>query len=357
VILTREWPDDKIKPNIWKLKKYCFCNIFVRFPVLKYSYRRYENMADLLGETFSDDSAAVDKHDYGVGIPLQMPDLGIKGADNYDWGMKARLAKIFSPKDGNSIVFAIDHGASQGPTTGLERIDRLVPEVIDYVDVLMPRRGMLYTSISPKYGKGLILRTSSGGTIISEGSALGSIGVDIGEAVRLDALAMAVGANIGDEATREAHSIKNLHESVNAGNKVGIPTLGVVTVGREMARSVWYYLLATRSIAETGCQFIKTYYTETDFEKVTSATPVPIIIAGGKVLPEAGALELSYNAMCEGARGVDMGRNIFQAGSPRAMSYAISLVVHGGYTGKQAFEAYEQMCSELGVDLGPKKTY
>ena len=316
-------------------------------------------MADLLGETFTDDNAAVDKHDYGVGIPLQMPDLGIRGADNYDWGMKARLAKIFSPKDGNAVVFAIDHGAGQGPTTGLERIDRLVPEVIDYIDVVMLRRGMLYSSVSPKYGKGLILRMNCGGTIISEGreDVAGHIGVDIADAVRLDALAMAVGCNIGAKASVEHQSIMNLHESVNAGNKVGIPTLGVVTVGREMARSVSYYLLATRSIAETGCQFIKTYYTDTDFEKITSATPVPIIIAGGKVLPEEGALELSYNAMSEGARGVDMGRNIFQAGSPRAMSYAISLVVHGGYTGKQAFEAYQQMCSELGVDLGPKKTY
>ena len=115
-----------------------------------------------------------------------------------------------------------------------------------------------------------------------------------------------------------------------------------------MKRDNRYYLLATRSIAETGCQIIKTYYTETEFEKITSACPVPIIIAGGKVLPEKEALELTYKAMQEGARGVDMGRNIFQAASPKAMARSINLIVHGGENAAKAYEAYEQYKSELG---------
>ena len=110
----------------------------------------------------------------------------------------------------------------------------------------------------------------------------------------------------------------------------------------EMARTTQYFLLATRMLAELGASFVKTYYCD-DFEKVVAACPVPIVIAGGKKLPEAEALEMAWRAISDGARGVDMGRNIFQSECPAGMAQAIAKVVHEGYTASQAYEVYQEI--------------
>lgn len=137
----------------------------------------------------------------------------------------------------------------------------------------------------------------------------------------------------------EATTLNTLCRYVDAGNKYGIPVLGVVAVGKQMERTSKFFLLATRMLAEHGAHFIKTYYCD-DFEKVVAACPVPIIIAGGKKLPEDEALTMCYKAICQGAHGVDMGRNIFQSEDPKAMAQAIGKVVHEKYTDKEAYEFF-----------------
>jgi len=84
---------------------------------------------------------------------------------------------------------------------------------------------------------------------------------------------------------------------------------------------------------------VKTYYCE-NFEEVVAACPVPIVVAGGKKLPEDEALTLAYNSIKGGAKGVDMGRNIFQSNNPVEMASAIRKVVHEGFTDKEAFEYF-----------------
>jgi len=163
------------------------------------------------------------------------------------------------------------------------------------------------------------------------------IGVDIKDAIRMNASCMAIQTFIGTAG--EKSSIENLCKTIDAGNEYGIPTLGVIAVGKQMERTTKFFLLATRMVAEFGAHFVKTYYCE-EFEKVVAACPVPIVIAGGKKLPESEALEMAYRAISEGAAGVDMGRNIFQAEKPGAMARAIHKVVHEGLSGQQAFEFY-----------------
>jgi len=55
-----------------------------------------------------------------------------------DWGMKNRLSKIIKPKDGHTVMLAVDHGYFMGPTTGLEKLDEMVKPLLPYADVLMP---------------------------------------------------------------------------------------------------------------------------------------------------------------------------------------------------------------------------
>jgi putative autoinducer-2 (AI-2) aldolase len=134
----------------------------------------------------------------------------------------------------------------------------------------------------------------------------------------------------------------NLSKLVNFGQMYGIPTLAVTAVGREMARDARYLGMASRMAAEMGATFVKTYFCP-DFEKVVEMCPVPIVIAGGKKTPEKEALTMAYNAISAGAKGVDMGRNIFQSEHPIAMIQAVREVVHKNATPDEGYELFNQI--------------
>jgi len=103
--------------------------------------------------------------------------------------------------------------------------------------------------------------------------------------------------------------------------------------------------LAARICAELGAAYIKTYYVAEGFETVTASCPVPIVIAGGKKLPELDALKMAYNAVQQGAAGVDMGRNIFQSEAPAAMIQAVRKVVHENMEPRDAYDVYRALKS------------
>jgi len=273
-------------------------------------------------------------------VPQESEVFFLKGTNHYDWGLKNRLARIFNPNSGNTVMLAIDHGYFQGPTTGLERVDININPLVPYADTLMLTRGVLRSIIPPGTQKSIVLRASGGPSILKELSNEG-IAVDIEDSIRLNVCAMAVQVFIGGEYEKE--SILNMTKLVDLGNRYGIPTLAVTAVGKDMVRDAKYFRLATRICAELGAHYIKTYYVEEDFDTVTASCPVPIVIAGGKKIPELDALEMARKAIDQGARGVDMGRNIFQADSPIAMIQAVRAVVHGGETPERALEMYETL--------------
>ncbi len=269
--------------------------------------------------------------------PQKAEGFFLKGSNSLDWGMKNRLARIFNPKSGRTVMLAIDHGYFQGPTTGLERVDLNIMPFARYADTLMLTRGILRSIVPPSYPKPIVLRVSGGTSILKELSNE-AIAVGIEESIRLNVCAMAVQVFIGGEFEKE--SIINMTKMVDMGNRYGIPTLAVTAVGTDMARDARYFRLATRICAELGAHYVKTYYVEKDFETVCASCPVPIVMAGGKKIPEPDALTMAYNAVQQGASGVDMGRNIFQSESPIAMLKAIRAVVHENETPEKAFELY-----------------
>ncbi len=279
--------------------------------------------------------------DYGLDTPQENKLYKLKGAGNYDWGMKDRLSRVFNPKTGRTVMLAFDHGYIMGPTSGLERIDISVLPLIEHADCLMCTRGILRTVIPPTYNKPISLRTSAGTTVLTELNEE-CVGVEIEEAIRLNATMMAVMCAIGNKKF-EGLTIRNLCKSVETGNKYGIPTLGVNAVGKELTRDARYLGMAARVIAENGAHAVKTYYCEEGFEKVTAACPVPIVIAGGKKVPELDALKMARSAIDKGALGVDMGRNIFQAEDPVAMIQAVRHVVHDDATPDDAFQMYNDL--------------
>ena len=281
------------------------------------------------------DSAATKQ--FHTDVPASTEGYFLKGSNNLDWGMKNRLAQIFDPASRRAVMLAFDHGYFQGPTTGLERIDLNIVPLAPHADALMLTRGILRSCIPPTYRGAIVLRASGGPSILKElsGEEL-AIGID--EAVRLNASALAVQVFVGGEF--ETKSIHNLTRLVDMGNRAGIATLAVTAVGKEMVRDARYIRLATRICAELGATIVKTYYVPDGFDTVTAACPVPIVMAGGKKLPEIDALRLAYNAVREGAAGVDMGRNIFQSECPRAMIQAVRKVVHENAEPEEAHQVY-----------------
>jgi 3-hydroxy-5-phosphonooxypentane-2,4-dione thiolase len=284
-----------------------------------------------------------DGKNYHIGVPMPANAFFLKGSNSLDWGMKNRLARIFNPATGKTVMLAVDHGYFQGPTTGLERIDLSIVPLVPYADALMITRGALRTSIPPEMSKPVVLRSSGGQSILKELSNE-LVAVDIEDVARINASAMAVQVYIGGE--NEHKSIGNLVKIVDAGNRHGIPTLAVTGVGKELVRDAKYLALATRICAEMGAHFVKTYYCEKGFARVAAACPVPVLIAGGKKLPELEALKLAHNAIDQGAAGVDMGRNVFQCEAPLAMIQAVRAVVHEQERPDKAFDLYQSLKSE-----------
>ena len=277
-------------------------------------------MADLEGLKVS--------KDYHVDTPFANQNgFYLKGCNSLDWGMKKHLSNIFNPKSGNTVMFAFDHGYFMGSTAGLERLDLLLPKLAPYVDCFMGTRGAIRTCVAPELAKSIALRVTSGSSMLQEDLSHEVVAVNIEDAIRMNADCMAVQTFIG--ADGQLSSLDNLNQVINAGMRYSVPTLGVCAVGKDMARTDRFFKLATRIIAEMGVQIVKTYDCE-NFEEVAAACPVPIVVAGGKKLPEDEAMALAYNVMRKGAHGVDMGRNIFQSEHPVEMAMAVGKIVHEG---------------------------
>jgi putative autoinducer-2 (AI-2) aldolase len=281
--------------------------------------------------------------DYHLDVPVESKPFFLKGSNSLDWGMQNRFSRIFNPESGRTVMLAIDHGYFMGPTTGLERVDVNINPIVPYCDALMLTRGMLRSTIPSSFRSGVVLRVSGGPSILKELSNE-QIAVDIEDAIRLNVSAMAVQIYIGAE--YETQTINNMTRLVDIGNRYGLPTLAVTAVGKNMKRDAQYFRLACRMCAELGAQFIKTYYIPDGFETVAASTPVPLVMAGGKKLPELDALQMAYNAVNEGASGVDMGRNIFQSDAPAAMIQAVGKVVHELMKPQEALEFYQSLRDE-----------
>ena len=277
-----------------------------------------------------------DGKEYGIGMAQQADGFFLKGSAHLDWGMQDRLSRIFNPATGKTVMLAFDHGFIMGPTSGVERIDLSILPLIEHADCLMCTRGVLRSLVPPTSRKPVCLRSDAGTSILTELNH--NVVIDVQDAVRLNASAIAVMVAVGDQST-EADTIANLYQAVDEGLAAGIPVMGVTAVGKDMVRDARYFGLASRICAENGANIVKTYYTE-GFEKVVACCPVPIVIAGGKKLPEKEALELAYMAIQSGASGVDMGRNVFQSEKPAAMIKAVGAVVHQGMKPADALQLF-----------------
>lgn len=251
-----------------------------------------------------------------------------------DWGMANRFSKIIRPKNGRCVMLAVDHGYFLGPTEKLEVPQKVIEPLLPHVDSIMLTRGVLRTSLPPISDVPIVLRVSGATSIIGDDLSNETITTSFEDALRLNVSCLALSIFVGSK--YEHQTLANLASLVDNGEKYGIPILAVTAVGKEMVRDARYLGLACRIAGELGAHVVKTYYCE-NFEKIIEGCPVPVIIAGGKKLAkDKDVLELTFNAINEGASGVDMGRNIWQSDYPVAMIKAVRAIVHDRFTIQEA---------------------
>jgi putative autoinducer-2 (AI-2) aldolase len=265
-----------------------------------------------------------------------------------DWGMQNRMAKLIRPETGHSLWLAIDHGYFLGAVSKLEKPGETVKTLLPFADAVMLTRGVLRNCIDAKNSPAVILRVSGGNSIVGEDLSKEAITTSIKEALRLNVAAVALSIYVG--AKYEHQTLVSLARLINEAQEYGIPVLAVTAVGKELAkRDARYLSLACRIASELGAQIIKTYYCD-DFHKVVEASPVPLVIAGGpKLRTETDALQLAYDAIKQGAVGVDMGRNIWQSNNAVAMIQSIRHIVHENGSVEKAQEIFGNLRNEVTV--------
>jgi len=258
-----------------------------------------------------------------------------------DWGMKNRMNRIFK-EDGKTVMLALDHGYFLGPVSRLEEPRKTIEPLIPYADSLMLTRGLLRNCIDPKYNIPIVLRVSGGNSIMSEDLSDEETTVSMQDAVGLNVCAVAFSIYVG--AKHEHQTLINLTRLINEAEQYGIPVLAVTAVGRELEkRDARYLSLSCRIAAELGAHMVKTYYCE-GFEEVAKSCFVPLVIAGGpKMKNEEDVLDIAYKAISAGAKGVDMGRNIWQSNWPVPMISAIRSIVHNNASSKKAFDLFNSL--------------
>lgn len=256
-----------------------------------------------------------------------------------DWGIRNRIGRILRTDTGRTVMLAVDHGYFMGPTTSLESPRRTIAPLIPFADSLMLTRGVLRTSVPPDSTVAIVLRISGGVSILADDLSNEGISTSIGDAVRLNAAAVALSIFVGSP--HEHQTLMNLGAVVDEGERWGMPVLAVTAVGKELEkRDARYLALACRIAAELGAHMVKTYYCD-EFEKVVDSCPVPVVVAGGPKLPsERDVFALAYGAVSRGAVGVDMGRNIWQHDFPVPMIKAIRSIVHERASPEEALNVF-----------------
>ena len=277
-----------------------------------------------------------------------------------DWGKTNRMAQVFKPDaqgEAHTVMLAVDHPYFYGPTTGLEDPRQTIAPLVPYADAISPAKGTLVYAMDPLVPTPVILRVTGGNSMTRrEELSDEHIITSLEEAVKLNAVGVSVSVYINTE--HQAQTIRNLGTLANEASKYGLLVLGITAVGAKLEPLVKgegegsdefdaarYFAHAGRIIQENGADIVKTYFVD-GFDEIRDGIQVPIVIAGGKKIPEAEALEFTAQAIAAGADGVDMGRNIFQSEDPVAMIQAVKAVVHEGYAPDAAYELFGTLRSK-----------
>jgi putative autoinducer-2 (AI-2) aldolase len=261
-------------------------------------------------------------------------------------GKERRLRRILNRKTGRSLVIAVDHGMALGAMTGIVDIAETIRslDATGKVDCWLMTKGIYTYAFAPAGDPGVILRASGGATIAGPDLTREGKTANAEEASALGVDAMATTAFVGSNYEHE--TLIGMAAMATECRKWGLPLLGVIGLGKineDKKKDPQFIALGARVGAEHGADIIKTYYTETDFDRVVAGCPVPVMIAGGpKCETDLDTLEMIHGALQGGARGIVMGRNVWQSPHPTALLSAVHGLIHENMRVKEAAQRLEQ---------------
>jgi len=257
-------------------------------------------------------------------------------------GKEIRMERIMNRDSGNVVLIPMDHGVTMGPVDGLIDMAGTIDEVVSGgADSVLMHKGMVeHGHRGGGEDVGLVIHVSASTELGKPERKVLCSRVD--EAIRLGADGVSIHVNLGAE--HEPEMLKTFGEITQQCQKWGLPLLAMMYPrGPEIEDEYDPEILAhaARVGAGLGADLVKCNYSgdPESFEDVVDGCPVPIVIAGGeKTDTTRSVLEMVHGAMQAGARGVSIGRNVFQADHPDRMVQAISEIVHNG-AGVDAAEA------------------
>ncbi|MCD4844134.1 MAG: 2-amino-3,7-dideoxy-D-threo-hept-6-ulosonate synthase [Methanosarcinales archaeon] len=252
-------------------------------------------------------------------------------------GKSVRLERIFNRETGNAIIIPMDHGVGAGPIKGLIDLSKMVNKVAQGgANAVLGHMGL------PKYGHrgygrdvGLIIHLSAS-TSLGPDPNHKVLVTSVAEAIKVGADCVSVHINVG--AKDEAEMLMGLGATARICDEWGMPLLAMMYPRGRTVKSehdVEYVKHAARIGAELGADIIKTNYTgdPDSFKEVVMGCPVPVVVAGGpKMDTQHDLLEMVYDSIHSGGKGVAIGRNVFQADDPTALVAKIFKIVHQGLT-------------------------
>ncbi len=256
-------------------------------------------------------------------------------------GKSIRIERIINRNTGNVVIIPMDHGVTVGPIKGIRSVKDAASSVASGgADAAIVHKGAAIFG-HRGYGRdlGLIIHLSASTSLGPDPNNKVLIAT-VEEALKLGADGVSIHVNVGAE--DEARMLSTLGEVSRSCQEWGMPLLAMMYPRGKKIRDEYseeYIAHAARVGAELGADIVKTSYTgdPDSFSRVVEGCPVPIVIAGGpKVESELDLLRMVEGAISAGARGVAIGRNVFQHEDPTIITRRICSVVHKGMSAEDA---------------------
>ncbi|MCJ7772203.1 MAG: 2-amino-3,7-dideoxy-D-threo-hept-6-ulosonate synthase [Desulfobacterales bacterium] len=260
----------------------------------------------------------------------------------FNIGKSIRMERIMNRNTGKTVIVPMDHGVSVGPIEGLIDMSKTVNMVAEgganavLGHIGLPRYGHRH------YGKdiGLILHLSASTTLSPIPNKKVLVNT-VENALRFGADGVSIHINIGDD--EEAQMLNDFGKIAVECSYWGMPLIAMMYPrGKKIKNEndLEVVKIAARVGAELGADFVKTNYTgdPDSFAKVIEGCPAPVLIAGGGKLNEKEMFETIEGAMKAGAKGLSIGRNVFQHKNPALFVKAACAMVHENITAKEALK-------------------
>ena len=240
-------------------------------------------------------------------------------------GKSRRLARLFVGEQQRCLLCPLDHGGWLGPVKGIDRPRPIVEAVLKGgANALLISPGF-YREVAPIVppAVGIVLRLSVTGGLSAQGTQETPI-ASLETALRMDADAIAVSVFFGRPGDVDIY--RWLASLIDASQRYDLPVVAEMMPPGDRYYDPAAIAHAARIGLEIGADVIKTNYSgdPTSFQQVVAAAPVPIIVAGGpSQADDSSTISMVQGAVTAGAAGVAIGRRVWQADNPQAVTAEI----------------------------------